>query len=104
MERTAFLLSLLSSAAICIVLIFAHSWLSSKPWNYVVYYPNRIRRGLGPPQYIINHHYLFWILESCRASENDLITMGGLDATVYIIFLRSSKRYYVVCRIPCFDY
>lgn len=88
MDFKSFLTSLGTSFLIFIVLMFLFAWLSRKPGNYVVYYPNRILKGLDP----FNggkrtRNPCAWIREAFSSSEADVIKMSGVDSAVYFVFL-----------------
>lgn len=89
MDLSSFVTSIVTSAIIFILLVIIYTWLSRRPENYVVYYPNRFRKGLGPPENANRRGPFDWVKEAWQASERDVITMAGLDARVYMIFLRS---------------
>ncbi|KAL5977141.1 CSC1-like protein erd4 [Asimina triloba] len=70
------------------LLVIAFTWLSQKPSNDVIYYPNRILKGLdtweggrrpGSP--------FAWIGEAFSSTEDDIIDMAGVDTAVYLVFL-----------------
>ncbi|KAJ0980475.1 hypothetical protein J5N97_008730 [Dioscorea zingiberensis] len=90
MEFASFLTSLGTSFVIFVVLMLLFTWLSRKPGNEVVYYPNRILRGLDPWEgRRRTRNPLAWIREAVGASEADVIVAGGVDAAVYLVFLCS---------------
>ncbi|KAJ7567053.1 hypothetical protein O6H91_02G130600 [Diphasiastrum complanatum] len=87
MDTSAFVTSLATSFAIFIVLLFLYSWLSRTSSNFVIYYPLRISRGLGPPEDVKSRSPWAWLREAWQASEKEIIDLAGLDAAVYINFL-----------------
>ncbi|KAH7661151.1 Calcium-dependent channel 7TM region putative phosphate domain-containing protein [Dioscorea alata] len=90
MEFASFLTSLGTSFVIFVVLMVLFTWLSRKPGNEVVYYPNRIFRGLDPWEgRRMTRNPVAWIGEALRASEADVIAAAGVDAAVYLVFLCS---------------
>eukprot|EP00262_Sarcandra_glabra_P002905 TRINITY_DN1330_c0_g3_i1.p1 TRINITY_DN1330_c0_g3~~TRINITY_DN1330_c0_g3_i1.p1 ORF type:complete len:725 (+),score=87.39 TRINITY_DN1330_c0_g3_i1:199-2373(+) len=89
MEFSSFLTSLGTSCIIFIVLMFIFAWLSRKPSNGVVYYPNRILKGLDPWEGPRGRNPFAWIGEALRSSEQDVISISGVDTAVYLVFLSS---------------
>ncbi|KAL3522732.1 hypothetical protein ACH5RR_015566 [Cinchona calisaya] len=88
MDFKAFLTSLGTSFVIFVVLMFLFTWLSRKPANYVVYYPNRILKGLDPFEGGKRTRNPFaWIREALSSTESDVIRMSGVDSAVYFVFL-----------------
>lgn len=88
MDFDSFLTSLGTSFIIFVVLMFLFAWLSSKPGNSVVYYPNRILKGLDPWAGGSRTRNPFtWIKEAMSSSEQDVINMSGLDTAVYFVFM-----------------
>lgn len=77
-----------TSFVIFVVLMFMFTWFSRKPGNVVVYYPNRILKGLDPWQGGSKPRNPFdWIREALSSSENDIINMSGVDTAVYFVFM-----------------
>lgn len=72
---------------IFLVLMLVFAWLSSKPGNYVIYYPNRILKGLDPTGGSRTRSPFAWIVEALSSSEKDVISMSGVDSAVYFVFL-----------------
>ncbi|PON37080.1 Calcium-dependent channel [Parasponia andersonii] len=88
MDFSSFLTSLGTSFVIFLVLVLLFSWLSRKPGNAVVYYPNRILRGLDPNENGSGSRGLFgWIGEALSSTEEDVISSSGVDTAVYFVFL-----------------
>ncbi|XP_010540605.1 PREDICTED: CSC1-like protein ERD4 [Tarenaya hassleriana] len=88
MEFESFLVSLGTSCVLFVVLMFLFTWLSRKPGNAVVYYPNRILKGMDPWEgRSLTRNPFAWIRESLSSSEQDVITMSGVDTAVYFVFL-----------------
>ncbi|GLU22615.1 hypothetical protein SLE2022_386770 [Rubroshorea leprosula] len=88
MDFSSFLTSLGTSFAIFVVLMFLFTWLSRRPGNAVVYYPNRILKGLDPVDGGSAPRNPFaWIREALSSSEQDVINMSGVDTAVYFVFL-----------------
>ncbi|KAE7996140.1 hypothetical protein FH972_000888 [Carpinus fangiana] len=88
MDFTSFLTSLGTSCVIFVILMLLFAWLSKKPGNAVVYYPNRILKGLDPFDGGSRTRNPFaWIHEAMTASEQDVISMSGLDTAAYFVFL-----------------
>ncbi|XP_009377479.2 CSC1-like protein ERD4 [Pyrus x bretschneideri] len=88
MDLSSFLTSLGTSFLIFVVLMFLFAWLSRKPGNAVVYYPNRILRGLEPWEGESRTRNPFaWIKEALYSTEQKVISMSGVDTAVYFVFL-----------------
>ncbi|KAF3774340.1 CSC1-like protein [Nymphaea thermarum] len=87
MDTSSFLTSLLTSFLIFVVLVLLFLYLSQKPGNEVVYFPNRILKGLEPREG--SRGPFAWVRGAFGASEQELVDLAGLDAAVYIVFLGS---------------
>lgn len=88
MDFSSFLTSLGTSFVIFVVLMLLFAWLSAKPGNDVVYYPNRILKGMDPFEGgYKTRNPLAWIREAFSSSEQDVIAMSGVDTAVYFVFL-----------------
>ncbi|XP_015582011.2 CSC1-like protein ERD4 [Ricinus communis] len=88
MDFSSFLTSLATSFVIFLVLMFLFTWLSRRPGNAVVYYPNRILKGLEPWEGGSRTRNPFaWIREAMSSTEQDIIDMSGVDTAVYFVFL-----------------
>ncbi|XP_077243829.1 CSC1-like protein ERD4 [Tasmannia lanceolata] len=90
MDFSSFVTSLTTSLIIFIFLVFIFAWLSRKPSNEVIYYPNRILKGLEPVNGKRTRSPFSWIGEALKATEKDVITMAGVDTAVYFVFLSSA--------------
>ncbi|XP_062096221.1 CSC1-like protein ERD4 [Humulus lupulus] len=94
MDLNSFLTSLGTSFAIFLVLVLLYSWLSRVPVNAVVYYPNRMKKG---SDHYPNKDYgstncctwnpFGWIRQALHSTEQDIISMSGVDTAVYFLFL-----------------
>ncbi|XP_008784823.2 CSC1-like protein ERD4 [Phoenix dactylifera] len=90
MDFNSFLTSLGTSFLIFVVLMLLFAWLSRRPGNEVVYYPNRVLRGLDAWEGRRRTRNPFaWIQEAFSATEADVVEAAGVDAAVYLIFLGS---------------
>ncbi|WOH12071.1 hypothetical protein DCAR_0831570 [Daucus carota subsp. sativus] len=88
MDFSSFLTSLGTSFAIFVVLMLMFTWLSRKQGNAVVYYPNRILKGMDPWEGRSGERNPFaWIQEAINSSEQDVVNMSGIDTAVYFVFL-----------------
>ncbi|KAF5736358.1 Early-responsive to dehydration stress protein (ERD4) isoform 1 [Tripterygium wilfordii] len=89
MDFSSFVTSLGTSFLIFLVLMLLFTWLSRKPGNTVVYYPNRILKGLEPWEGggSRTRNPLAWIREAMASTERDVISMSGIDTAVYFVFL-----------------
>ncbi|KAG5254648.1 early-responsive to dehydration stress family protein [Salix suchowensis] len=91
MDFSSFLTSLGTSFLIFIVLMLLFTWLSRRPGNSVVYYPNRILKGMDPWEGGSRSRNPFaWIREAFSSSEQDVINMSGVDTAVYFVFLSTA--------------
>lgn len=74
--------------------------LSSRPGNNVVYYPNRILKGMDPFETGFKTRNPFsWIKEAVSSSEQDVIAMSGVDTAVYFVFLSTGLSFYLSTNI-----
>ncbi|CAK9165256.1 unnamed protein product [Ilex paraguariensis] len=88
MDFSSFLTSLGTSLVIFLVLMCLFVWLSRKPGNNVVYYPNRILKGLDAHEGLSGVRNPFaWMREALSSTEEDVISMSGVDSAVYFVFL-----------------
>jgi hypothetical protein len=102
MDFSSFLTSLGTSCLIFVILMLLFAWLSKKPGNAVVYYPNRILKGLDPFDGGSKTRNPFaWIHEAMSASEHDVISMSGLDTAVYFVFLGTGLSLLLFSRFLC---
>lgn len=98
MDLSSFLTSLGTSFVIFVVLVLIYSWLSSKPGNAVVYYPNRILKGMDPNENRSASCSPFaWIREAMSSSEENVIAMSGVDTAVYFVFLSTVLGILIIC-------
>ncbi|KAG6695811.1 hypothetical protein I3842_09G116600 [Carya illinoinensis] len=86
MDLSSFLTSLVTSFLIFVFLMLLFFWLSRKEGNKVVYYPNRILKGLEPVVPGTRNPFA-WIQEAMSSTEQDVISMSGFDTAVYFVFL-----------------
>eukprot|EP00246_Nothoceros_aenigmaticus_P015537 TRINITY_DN651_c0_g1_i1.p1 TRINITY_DN651_c0_g1~~TRINITY_DN651_c0_g1_i1.p1 ORF type:complete len:746 (-),score=124.95 TRINITY_DN651_c0_g1_i1:589-2826(-) len=93
--------SLLTSFAIFAVLVTIFTILSRYPANYVIFYPARILAGLGPPDRAKRRTPFTWIKEAWEATEDDLVNVAGLDATVYVIFQKTALKILGLSSVLC---
>ncbi|KAL0305456.1 UNVERIFIED_CONTAM: CSC1-like protein ERD4 [Sesamum radiatum] len=88
MDFNSFLTSLGTSFVLFLVLMFLFTWLSRRPGNHVLYYPNRILRGMDPYEGLrASRNPFAWIREALVSTEADVIRMSGVDSAVYFVFL-----------------
>ncbi|XP_004293515.1 PREDICTED: CSC1-like protein ERD4 [Fragaria vesca subsp. vesca] len=88
MDLSSFLTSLGTSFLIFFILMLLFAWLSKKPGNAVVYYPNRILKGLDPWEGGSKTRNPFaWIKEALTSTEQEVIALSGVDTAVYFVFL-----------------
>ncbi|XP_056175772.1 CSC1-like protein ERD4 isoform X2 [Syzygium oleosum] len=89
MDFSSFLTSLITSFVIFVVLMALFTWLSGRPGNKVIYYSNRLLKGMDPSDggsYASCSPFV-WIREALSSSEQDVIKMSGVDTAVYFVFL-----------------
>lgn len=88
MEFASFLVSLGTSAVIFVVLMLLFTWLSRRPGNVPVYYPNRILKGMDPWEgSSLTRNPFAWIREAFTSTEQDVVKLSGVDTAVYFVFL-----------------
>ncbi|XP_066383271.1 CSC1-like protein ERD4 [Miscanthus floridulus] len=91
MDLASFITSVLTSFVIFVALVLVFTWLSRRPGNAPVYYPNLLLRGLDPweGRGRGTRSPVGWIRDAISASEPDVVVAGGVDAAVYLVFLSS---------------
>lgn len=91
MDLASFITSVLTSFVIFVALVLVFTWLSRRPGNAPVYYPNLLLRGVDPweGRGRGTRSPVGWIRDAISASEPDVVTAGGVDAAVYLVFLSS---------------
>ena len=95
MDFSSFFTSLGTSFVIFVVLMLLFTWLSRKPGNNVVYYTNRILKGLNPYEAGSRTRNPFaWIRESISSLEKDIIAISGIDTAVHLVFLTTGVSLY----------
>uniref|UniRef100_A0A0D6QTR2 CSC1/OSCA1-like 7TM region domain-containing protein n=1 Tax=Araucaria cunninghamii TaxID=56994 RepID=A0A0D6QTR2_ARACU len=103
MDLSSLFTSLGTSFIIFCVLVLVYTWLSSRPGNSVIYYPNRILRGLNPWDGSKAQTWspFGWIIEAWQAKEDDIISIAGLDAAVYLRFIATALAILVSASALC---
>ncbi|XP_073140981.1 CSC1-like protein ERD4 [Henckelia pumila] len=97
MDFSSFLTSLGTSFVIFLVLMLLFTWLSRRPGNNVIYYPNRILKGLDPYESIrVTRNPFDWIREAFSSNESDVVRMSGVDSAVYFVFLTTVLGIFVL--------
>ncbi|CAL5207649.1 unnamed protein product [Lathyrus oleraceus] len=100
MDFFSFITSLGTSFLVFLVLMILFYLLQSTLGNNVVYYPNQIIKGLDPFEIGYKSRNPFsWIIEAHSSSEQDVIDISGVDATVYFVFLSTVFSILIVVRI-----
>ncbi|XP_043700776.1 CSC1-like protein ERD4 isoform X2 [Telopea speciosissima] len=89
MDLSSFVTSLATSFVIFLFLMLLFVLLSRKQGNSVVYFPNRILKGLEPWERSRSKNPFAWIREALSSTEADIISMSGVDTAVYFVFLSS---------------
>ncbi|CAO2835157.1 unnamed protein product [Amaranthus hypochondriacus] len=89
MDFSSFLTSLGTSFIIFVILMLLFSWLSRKPGNEFIYYPNRIVKGLDPYTRTTRNP-VSWIKEAVTSTEDDIISLSGVDSAAYFVFLSTA--------------
>jgi hypothetical protein len=91
MDLASFITSVLTSFVIFVALVLVFTWLSRRPGNAPVYYPNLLLRGVDPweGRGRGTRSPVGWIRDAISASEPDVVAAGGVDAAVYLVFLSS---------------
>lgn len=94
MDLNSFVTSLATSFIIFVVLMLLFAWLSRRPGNKEVYYPNRLLKGMDPLEGgFATRNPFAWMKESLAASEQDVINMSGVDTAVYFVFLSTGLSF-----------
>ncbi|KAL5716458.1 CSC1-like protein erd4 [Ranunculus cassubicifolius] len=89
MDFSSFITSLTTSCIIFVILMLVFSWLTRRPSNSVIYYPNRILKGLEPTEGRSRNPFS-WIHEAAASTETDIINISGVDTAVYFVFLSTA--------------
>lgn len=91
MDFSSFLTSLATSFLIFLVLMLLFAWVSSKPGNAVIYYPNRLLKNMDPYEGSGSgrrtRNPFSWIVEAFKSKEEEIVAMSGVDTAVYFVFL-----------------
>ncbi|PWA34216.1 early-responsive to dehydration stress protein (ERD4) [Artemisia annua] len=89
MDFSSFITSLATSFIIFVILMMLFAWLCTKPGNAVIYYPNRILKGMDPWEGSRSktRNPFAWIREAFSSTEQDVVKMSGVDSAVYFVFL-----------------
>ncbi|KAL8152444.1 hypothetical protein V2J09_010204 [Rumex salicifolius] len=89
MDSSSLLTSLLTSLAIFEVLMLLYTLMANNPRNDVMYYSNRILKGMDPWEgYGSRTRNPFsWIKEALISSEAEMFAISGVDTAVYFVFL-----------------
>uniref|UniRef100_A0A0C9QXW6 TSA: Wollemia nobilis Ref_Wollemi_Transcript_816_2869 transcribed RNA sequence n=1 Tax=Wollemia nobilis TaxID=56998 RepID=A0A0C9QXW6_9CONI len=103
MDLSSLFTSLGTSFLIFFVLGLVYAWLSSRPGNSVIYYPNIILRGLNPfdGSKTKTRSPFGWIVEAWQAKEDDIISVAGLDAAVYLRFIATALAIVLSASVLC---
>lgn len=89
MDFSSFITSLATSLIIFVILMIIFAWLCTRPGNAVIYFPNRILKGMDPWEGSRSktRNPFAWIREAFSSSESDVIALSGVDSAVYFVFL-----------------
>ncbi|KAA8514884.1 hypothetical protein F0562_018063 [Nyssa sinensis] len=100
MDFSSLLTSFGTSFVIFLILMLLFTGLSRKSVNKVVYYPNRILKGIDPLEDGSKTRNPFsWIREALSSTEEDILSMSGVDAAVYFVFLTTALGILVLAAI-----
>lgn len=89
MDFSSFMTSLATSFIVFLFLVLVFTWLSRQRGNDVIYYPNRILKGMDAWEGKRTRNPFAWIGEALRSTEDEIISMAGVDTAVYFVFLSS---------------
>ena len=88
MNSTSFETSRWTTFVIFVILtILLFPWLSRRPGNNLVYYPNWKLKGLPLEGGSRTRNPFAWIPEALSSTENEVISTSGVDTAVYFVFL-----------------
>ncbi|KAK4782617.1 hypothetical protein SAY86_016719 [Trapa natans] len=88
MDLSSFVTSLTTSFLIFLVLMLLFTWLSGRPGNKFIYFPNRILKGFDPVEGgYASRNPFSWAYEAFSSTEQDIIALSGVDTAVYFVFL-----------------
>lgn len=93
MDFSSFVTSVITSFLIFVVLMLIFAWLSRKPGNQVIYYPNRILKGLEIGSGSRNP--ISWIKEAISSKEDEIIAVSGVDTAVYFVYLSTGNFFFL---------
>lgn len=89
----ALLLSVGTSFTIFAVLVIVHLWLSSYSSFAFLYFPAKVKKGLEVEKYQDVKTWTFGsISEVFHTSDREVERMAGLDASIYLQFLRTGDH------------
>ncbi|KAG0617408.1 hypothetical protein M758_5G188100 [Ceratodon purpureus] len=97
----SFITSLVTSFVIFCILLIVYAILSRRPGNAVIYYPLRILRGEDGPAVVKRRGMFSWVLDSFKASEDDIVAVAGLDAAVYMHLFTAALEIVVLSALFC---
>lgn len=83
-QQASFITSLVTSFVVFCILMLVYVILHRRPGNAVIYYPLRLLRGEDPATVAKRHGAFSWIIDPIKATEDDIVATGGLDAAVYM--------------------
>ena len=98
--NSAFVTNLVVSFVVFLVLFLVFLVLSRRPSNFHVYYPLRALRGQEP--FGAKRGMFDWAKDAYRATDEELVAVAGLDATVYIHLFTTGTTLRTVYLSECF--
>eukprot|EP00897_Mesotaenium_endlicherianum_P002051 jgi/Mesen1/1874/ME000143S00928 len=102
LTAAALFTSLGTSFVIFLLLVVAFLYLAQLSANEVIYFPARILASGSEPQKFFRQRPLgAWLVTSLRTSEEEVLRTAGLDAAVYLQFLRTCFKIMLWCSFIC---
>ncbi|GLU15987.1 hypothetical protein SLE2022_324370 [Rubroshorea leprosula] len=90
--------------AICVVLFSLYSILRKQPSNMIVYFGrNAARKTAGDDSFSFDRFVPSpsWILEAWKATDEDLLRIGGVDAVAFMRIIIFSMRIFSIAALIC---
>jgi hypothetical protein len=95
-STTTFYTSLIFNVSIGVILYLVFSFV--RPWNITFYSPRMLAKHIRSPKKISSHLFS-WIITTTSISDRELLKDAGLDAYMFLRFLRLSRRLFLIFTI-----
>lgn len=105
MDISALLTSAGINIGLCVVLLLLYSLLRKQPSNLSVYFGRRLAQARPKSIDSLCFHRFVpspsWIVKAWETSEEEILSVGGLDAVVFIRILVFSLRVFSIAAFVC---